>query len=124
MSKVLDYIAKDIQSRMTRLGIVADFKAVEAQDDMGQTYTKFVSSNFIMQPMIFKDIHAEGRIWVEDYAKYPDCKLITVQVELKWNHWDGGSNGMRYGSFQYCIDNELYANDEAQYVESVKGFEI
>ena len=124
MSKVLDYIAKDIQSKMTRLGIVADFKAVEDKDYMGQTYTKIVSSDFIMQPMKFKDIHAEGRIWVEDYAKYPDCKLITVQIELKWNHWDGGSNGMRYGSFQYCIDNEFYDNDEAQYVENVKGFEI
>lgn len=47
---------------MTRFGIVAEFHPEEALDYANHPFLKMVSSDFIIQPMIFKDIHCEGEV--------------------------------------------------------------
>ena len=118
MNNVLNYIAKDIQTKMTRFGIVADFQIEDAFDYANRPYIKIVSSNFIMQPMIFKDIHAEG--CVDIILHEIDGKVFTsihIIVELRYNHWTGGQNGFDFAKFKYFLKNEDYMDG------NVKGME-
>lgn len=114
MNNVLNHIAKDIQNKMTRYGIVAEFHVEEALDYANRPYIKIVSSNFIIQPMIFKDIHAEGNVYVTKHEvngnRFTD---IHVCIGLRYNHWDGGSNGFDYASFKYFLDADDYESGDA-----------
>lgn len=118
MNNVLNYIAKDIQTKMTRFCIVADFHIEEALNYANRSYDKIVSSNFIIQPMIFKDIHAEGpvRITLRDVG---GCvyREINIRVELRHNYWTGGQNGFDFAKFMYLLKNKDYMNG------NVKGME-
>lgn len=119
MDNLLNYIAKDIQNKMTRFGIVAEFHTEEAFDYANRPYIKIVSSNFIMQPMIFKDIHAEGRVYITLYKEgneqYTD---IQVVISLRYNHWNGGNNGFDYVRFGYVINSKDYQSGISNFLES------
>lgn len=106
MNNVLNHIAKDIQNKMTRFGIVAEFHPEEALDYANRPYIKIVSSNFIIQPMIFKDIHCEGEVYITKHGDNKEFTDIHINIELRYNHWDGGRNGFDYASFKYYLDTD------------------
>lgn len=123
MKKILDFIAEDIQTRMTRLGIVANFHAVEPKVNLSNSY-KIVSSDFIMTPMIFKNIHAEVKVFVSTNPKDEDCKFISCFVNLHYNTWNNGMNGFEFGKFCYTISNEWFDEDEPCCINMASGIEI
>lgn len=106
MDNVLNYIAKDIQNKMTRFGIVAEFHPEEALDYANRPYIKMVSSDFIIKPMIFKDIHCEGEVYITKRGDNKEFTDIHINIALRYNHWDGGRNGFDYASFKYYLDTD------------------
>lgn len=117
MDNILNYIAKDIQNKMMRFGIVADFHMEEAFDYANRPFIKVVSSNFIIQPMIFKDIHAEGRVHIvlskEDNVQYNSYEVV---IGLRYHHWNGGSNGFDYVKFEYILNSKDDQNGNPRFL--------
>lgn len=116
MNNVFNYIAKDIQNKMMRFGIVADFHTEEAFDYANRPFIKVVSSNFIIQPMIFKDIRAEGRVHII-LSKEGNEQQVSIQIVigLRYNHWNGGSNGFDYIRFEYILNSKDYQNGNPRF---------
>ena len=118
MNNVLNHIAKDIQNKMTRFGIVAEFHPEEAFDYANRPYIKMVSSDFIIQPMIFKDIHCEGEVYITKHGDNKEFTDIHINIELRYNHWDGGRNGFEYAKFKYFLDTDDYEAGNPCYLTS------
>lgn len=123
MKAILDFITEDIQTRMTRLGIVANFHAVEPKVNLSNSY-KIVSSDFIMTPMIFKEIYVEVNVFVYDNSEYENYKEIRCDVSLCYKTWDNGMNGLNYGSFLYTIENKWFEKDDPRFLNKEGGIEI
>ncbi len=124
MKAILDFITEDIQTRMTRLGIVANFHIEETTDLRNNTRIKLVSSRFTMTPMIFKEIYVEVNVFVYDNSEYENYKEIRCDVSLCYKTWDNGMNGLNYGSFLYTIENKWFEKDDPRFLNKEGGIEI
>lgn len=107
-TQVLDYIKKDIEFTLLRLGInvQAEFKVVKIAK--GQTMDQLVTTDFQTMPVLFKRIYILGDVAV----KKEDERVITLCIGLRYRyeHTNGGLNGCELGTIIYAID-KAYEND-------------
>lgn len=128
--EVIDYILADIKTQCERLGIYADFKAVEKKNYANEPYLAMESTPFRMMPMIFKSINIAGRFWAEPWAKDKNYTQITVSMDYEWQSFDNGENGTRLGSCVYLVDNaindlkEVTKGDYVMYFGKKKGIAL
>lgn len=103
---ILSYIAKDIQNTCERLGIYAEFTPKDEKH--------IVSSDFKMQPAIFKSIHVEVSVNVHpsEFDGEDDILDIDVSIYYRYYHWEGGENGESLGWCKYKIQKSYYDQDK------------
>lgn len=103
---ILSYIAKDIQKQCERLGIYAEFTPMDDEK-------RIVSSDFKMQPAIFKSIHVEVNLYIRksEISVQDDILDINVSLSYRYSLWEGGSNGFNLGWAMYQIQQTNFEND-------------
>ena len=103
---VLNYIVKDINLSVARLGINTQFAVVEKKDYKGESYLAIESTSFQTMPMIFKRINLIGGIGVQDKGDDENI-IVAVRLDYKYQTFDDGSNGHRLGEVRYEV-NKAY----------------
>lgn len=107
---VLNYIVKDINLSVARLGINTQLSVVEEKDYAGNPYLKVCSTPFQTMPVMFKDITLEGNIYVEEDNRNEDAMKVTVRLNYRYHYFDGGSNGHPLGDCQFTVDKDYWKN--------------
>ncbi len=127
---VLDYIIKDVELTINRLGINATLYIRQDKDYKGNAFEKLVSTSFQTMPMLFKEIHIEADYNIRDMAEKPDSFMeVTLNLDYYYRTFDGGTNGHNLGRVIYEVDKgyNKKGNDTkymSMYVLKVKSIEI
>ena len=99
---VLNYIVKDINLSVARLGINTQLAVVEKKDYKGESYLAIESTSFQTMPMIFKRINLIGGIGVQDKGDDENI-IVAVRLNYKYQTFYDGSNGHQLGQFKFEI---------------------
>lgn len=105
--QVLNYIIKDIEITIHRLGINAYLSIKVEKDYRGNEYEKLISTSFQTMPMLFKEIHLEGNIVIRDKVDAPDDFLeVLINLDCRYHTFDNGSNGHTLGRIVFEVDKQ------------------
>ena len=125
---ILDYITNDIQQTCRRLGVNAEFFTKNEKDYRGDEYSIVKSAYFQMMPMIFKDIHVEGELYMRDMPNNDEYYEVWARLDYKYTHFNGGTNGCELGTVVYRVRKDYDGKDKIfgieTYVEKVRSIEI
>ena len=125
--EIVNYIINDVELTIKRLGINVQLSIEQCEDYNHDKFDKIVSTSFQTMPMLFKEIHIEGDINVitketeEDY-----CKVI-INLDVRYTHFDGGTNGHNLGKIMYLADKSYKGRNTKHinmYVDKVKSLAI
>ena len=120
---ILSAIASDVQSTMLRLGVNCQFTLGVEKDYRNEEYTTLTGSNFVMQHMIFKNIHVQGSI--KQVANEEEASIdFIVTLEYRFTTWENGGNGANIGKILYRIENKWAEKDNARFMDKIKGLEL
>lgn len=115
---VIKYIINDIAMSCRRLGIDTTFYFNGNESDA------LISTSFQTMPVLFKEIHIEGDIDLEE-----DNNYIKMYVRLRYQYrtFDNGTNGHLLGNVIYVIAkdyNESDIRNISMYIDKVRGIAI
>lgn len=125
--EIVNYIINDVELTIKRLGINVQLSIEQCEDYNHEKFDKLISTSFQTMPMLFKEIHIEGDVNVitketeEDY-----CKVI-INLDVRYTHFDGGTNGHELGNIMYVADKSYNGTDTKylnMYVDKVKTLAI
>ena len=127
--QVLSYIINDVETTLHRLSVDAHFSIEKRENYRGEFYEVLVSNSFQTTPMLFKEIHVEGRINIGDKVGDPDKKLVVVvALEYRYKLFDGGGNGHTLGRVIFEVDKNFKGEKPCKFmsmvVYKVKSLEI
>lgn len=111
---ILSYIAKDIQKTCERLGIYAEFIPMDEK--------RIVSSDFKMQPAIFKSIHVEADLHIHPSEVSGEDDVLDIDVSLYYRYypWEGGENGCNIGWTKYQIQQAHFDKNKV-YIDNFES---
>lgn len=116
---VLEYIARNIEQSMLRLGIDTKISfSLNKQDKLHMEGTQFRT-----MPMLFKSIWLDGNVWVEE----EDGRTkLGVRIYYSFDLWDGGYNGCLLGTVEYLIIDDIpeKLTDLELYITKTRGLGI
>lgn len=128
---VLNYIVKDVNLSVARLGINTQLSIVEEKDYKNEAYLGIDSTPFQTMPMIFKTIKLDGHIYIMEDKKNENIIKIAIRLDYRYQTFGDGSNGHSLGMIQYEVEkdywegwngvNERYAPN---YIFKTKGLSI
>lgn len=128
---VLNYIVKDINLSVARLGINTQLSIVEKKDYKNKPYLAIGSTPFQTMPIIFKTIKLNGYIYVLEDEKNENIVKVVASLDYHYQTFDDGSNGHSLGRVQYEVDKEYWTRqgdiDERyaqNYIDKTKGLSI
>lgn len=125
--EIVNYIINDVELTIKRLGINVQLSIEQCEDYNHEKFDKLISTSFQTMPMLFKEIHIEGDVNVitketeEDY-----CKVI-INLDVRYTHFDGGTNGHKLGRIIYIADKSYNGTDTKHinmYVDKVNPLAI
>ncbi len=106
---VLDYIVKDINLSVSRLGINTELSIVEAKDYANRPYLKVDGTPFQTTPMIFKTIKLDGSIHIQETRAGQDALImVVIRLSYRYQTFDDGSNGHQLGEFKFTVDKRCW----------------
>lgn len=125
--EIVNYIINDVELTIKRLGINVQLSIEQCEDYNHDKFDKIVSTSFQTMPMLFKEIHIEGDINVITRETEEDnCKVI-INLDVRYTHFDGGTNGHNLGKITYLADKSYKGRNTKHinmYVGKVKPLAI
>lgn len=121
---VLNYIVKDINLSVARLGINTQLSLVEKESYVKTQYWTIDSTPFQIMPMIFKDIKLTGDVYILEDEKKEDVIKVAVRLDYRYHCFDGGSNGHQLGLITYEIDKHFWNQWDGKDREKIAKYEI
>ena len=125
--EIVNYIINDVELTIKRLGINVQLSIEQCEDYNHEKFDKIVSTSFQTMPMLFKEIHIEGDINVITRETEEDnCKVI-INLDVRYTHFDGGTNGHNLGKIMYLADKSYKGRNTKHinmYVNKVKSLAI
>ena len=128
---VLNYIIKDVELSLARLGINTQLSIVEEKDYKNENYLAIDSTPFQTMPMIFKTIKLDGHIYIMEDKKKENIIKITIRLDYRYQTFDDGSNGHSLGMIQYDVEKDYWegwngvnARYAQNYIFKTKGLSI
>lgn len=131
---VREYILSQVNETLARLGVsekVVETKEFEAkyQDTL---HYEFQSAPIRQMPMMFKKLVVDGymvsvEITKEDdrfFKAYEKRDVVVVNMDYRYNHFRGGSNGCELGRMIFLVERELPENFESEYFENTADLYI
>lgn len=121
--EIVNYIINDVELTIKRLGINVQLSIEQYEDYNHDKFDKLISTSFQTMPMLFKEIHIEGNIYVIANKTEEDCCKVVINLDVRYTHFDGGTNGHELGRIIYIADKSYNGTDTKHinmYVDKVK----
>ena len=125
--EIVNYIISDIELTLQRLGFNVQLSIEQCEDYKHETFDKLISTSFQTVPMLFKEIHIEGDINVMTKATEEDYYKVIINLDVRYTHFNGGTNGYELGKIMYVADKSYNGTDTKHiniYVDKVKTLAI
>lgn len=125
--EIANYIISDIELTLQRLGINVQLSIEQCEDYKHEKFDKLISTSFQTVPMLFKEIHIEGDINVMTKATEEDYCKVIINLDVRYTHFNGGTNGYELGRVMYVVDKSYKGTDTKHmniYVDKVKTLAI
>ena len=125
--EIVNYIINDVELTIKRLGINVQLSFEQCEDYNHDKFDKLISTSFQTMPMIFKEIHIEGNIYVIANKTEEDCCKVVINLDVRYTHFDGCTNGHELGRIIYIADKSYNGTDTKHinmYVDKVKPLAI
>lgn len=125
--EIVNYIINDVELTIKRLGINVQLSIEQCEDYNHDKFDKLISTSFQTMPMLFKEIHIEGNIYVIANKTEEDCCKVVINLDVRYTHFDGGTNGYELGRIIYIADKSYNGTDTKHinmYVDKVKPLAI
>lgn len=127
-NNVLEYIISEVNQSVARLGINTCLSLITEKDYAKNDYLKVTSTPFHTMPVLFKEIHLEGR--VDLFEKGNDVKIV-VTLEYRYKTFENGNNGHSLGTFIFVTSKDFWESYEGNHpsslrleIDKVKGLTI
>lgn len=125
--EIVNYIINDVELTIKRLGINVQLSIEQREDYNHDKFDMIVSTSFQTMPMLFKEIHIEGNINVITKETEEDYCKVVINLDVRYTHFDGGTNGHELGKIMYVVDKSYNGTDTKHinmYVDKVKTLAI
>lgn len=125
--EIVNYIISDIELTLQRLGINVQLSIEQCEDYKHEKFDKLISTSFQTMPMLFKEIHIEGNINVIEDEKDKDICKVIINLDVRYTHFNGGTNGYELGKIMYVADKSYNGTDTKHiniHVDKVKTLAI
>ena len=125
--EIVNYIINDVELTIKRLGINVQLSIEQCEDYNHDKFDKIVSTSFQTMPMLFKEIHIEGDINVITRETEEDYCKVVINLDVRYTHFDGGTNGHNLGKIIYLADKSYKGRNTKHinmYVDKVKTLAI
>lgn len=125
--EIVNYIISDIEQTLQRLGFNVQLSIKQCEDYKHEKFDKLISTSFQTVPMLFKEIHIEGDINVMTKATEEDYYKVIINLDVRYTHFNGGTNGYELGKIMYVADKSYNGTDTKHmnmYVDKVKTLAI
>lgn len=125
--EIANYIISDIELTLQRLGFNVWLSIEQCEDYKHEKFDKLISTSFQTVPMLFKEIHIEGDINVMTKATEEDYYKVIINLDVRYTHFNGGTNGYELGKIMYVADKSYNGTDTKHiniYVDKVKTLAI
>lgn len=125
--EIVNYIINDVELTIKRLGINVQLSIEQCKDYNHDKFDMIVSTSFQTMPMLFKEIHIEGNINVITKETEEDYCKVVINLDVRYTHFDGGTNGHELGKIMYVVDKSYNGTDTKylnMYVDKVKTLAI
>lgn len=125
--EIVNYIINDVELTIKRLGINVQLSIEQCEDYNHDKFDKIVSTSFQTMPMLFKEIHIEGDINVITRETEEDYCKVVINLDVRYTHFDGGTNGHNLGKIMYLADKFYKGRNTKHinmYVDKVKSLAI
>lgn len=125
--EIVNYIINDVELTIKRLGINVQLSIEQREDYNHDKFDMIVSTSFQTMPMLFKEIHIEGNINVITKETEEDYCKVVINLDVRYTHFDGGTNGHELGKIMYVVDKSYNGTDTKylnMYVDKVKTLAI
>ena len=125
--EIVNYIISDIELTLQRLGFNVQLSIEQCEDYKHEKFDKLISTSFQTVPMLFKEIHIEGDINVMTKATEEDYCKVIINLDVRYTHFNGGTNGYELGKIMYVADKSYNGTDTKHiniYVDKVKTLAI
>ncbi len=125
--EIVNYIINDVELTIKRLGINVQLSIEQCEDYNHDKFDKIVSTSFQTMPMLFKEIHIEGDINVITRETEEDYCKVVINLDVRYTHFDGGTNGHNLGKIMYLADKSYKGRNTKHinmYVDKVKSLAI
>lgn len=129
---ILDYILKDVNVTLERLGVSEKVEVVSENIISGLRWYFIESKPIKVTPMIYKKTIIKGAIMdieaQEDMGICPKgARIIKVDIDYDFSYFNGGHNGVDIGVIYYSAEKNI-AEDEAEelphMIRKVRSIEI
>lgn len=125
--EIVNYIINDVELTIKRLGINVQLSIEQREDYNHDKFDMIVSTSFQTMPMLFKEIHIEGNINVITKEAEEDYCKVVINLDVRYTHFDGGTNGHELGKIMYVVDKSYNGTDTKylnMYVDKVRTLAI
>lgn len=125
--EIVNYIINDVELTIKRLGINVQLSIEQREDYNHDKFDMIVSTSFQTMPMFFKEIHIEGNINVITKETEEDYCKVVINLDVRYTHFDGGTNGHELGKIMYVVDKSYNGTDTKylnMYVDKVRTLAI
>lgn len=125
--EIVNYIINDVELTIKRLGINVQLSIEQCEDYNHEKFDKLISTSFQTMPMLFKEIHIEGDINVITRETEEDYCKVVINLDVRYTHFDGGTNGHNLGKIMYLADKSYKGRNTKHinmYVDKVKSLAI
>lgn len=117
---VVKYIVNDITMTCRRLGIDTVFCIKENDNNKEE----LISTSFQTTPVIFKELHIEGSIYLEDDT---GCVVVTIDLSYICKTFCNVPNVHALGTVVYAVDKGYTSKnirDISRFVDKIQGISI
>lgn len=125
--EIVNYIINDVELTIKRLGINVQLSIEQCEDYNHDKFDKIVSTSFQTMPMLFKEIYIEGDINVITRETEEDYCKVVINLDVRYTHFDGGTNGHNLGKIIYLADKSYKGRNTKHinmHVDKVKSLAI
>ena len=119
---VLNYIVKDINLSVARLGINTQLSVVEERDYRNEPYLAIDGTPFQTMPMVFKTIKLDGKVYILEDKKNEDIIKVAVRLDYRYQTFDDGSNSHELGMVEYEVDKDYWSRWDGVYDKYARNY--
>ena len=109
-NKNVSYIVECIKAVLKRIGVNTRISVNCIINRNGEERIHVESGEVITTPAIFKRIHIEGDGYIVPDEAHPKCFDLHIPLGYRYEHFDGGFNGVEIGTVKFRIINDGFVD--------------